>query len=49
MSASDLDWREVQRRLEAARADIERGWAPDAEEANRIMMTRALALAQEPA
>ncbi len=49
MSASDLDWREVQRRLEAARADIERGWAPDAEEAKRILKTRAQALAQEPA
>ena len=44
-----LDWREVQWRLEAARAAIERGWMPDAEEAKRILKTRAQALAQVPA
>jgi len=49
MSASGLDWREVQRRLEAARAAMERGWAPDAEEAKRILKARARALAHEPA
>ena len=49
MSASGLDWREVQRRLEAARAAMERGWAPDAEEAKRILKARARALAREPA
>lgn len=49
MSASGLDWREIQRRLEAARAAMERGWAPDAEEAKRILKTRAQVLAQEPA
>ena len=49
MSASGLNWREVQRRLEAARAAMERGWAPDAEEAKRILKARARALAREPA
>ena len=49
MSASVPDWREVQRRLEAARAAMERGWAPDAEEAKRILKARARALAREPA
>ena len=43
-----LDWREIQRRVEAARAAAERGWVPDAEEANRILKARALALAREP-
>jgi len=49
MSTSGLDWREVERRLEAARAAMERGWAPDAEEAKRILKARARALAHEPA
>ena len=49
MSTSGLDWREVERRLEAARAAMERGWAPDAEEAKRILKARARALAREPA
>ncbi|MBI2290342.1 MAG: chemotaxis protein CheW [Betaproteobacteria bacterium] len=49
MSASGLNWPEVQRRLEAARAAMERGWAPDAEEAKRILKARARALAREPA
>lgn len=48
MSANALDWREVQRRLEAARAVIERGWAPDSEAAKRILKARAQALAREP-
>jgi len=49
MSTSGLDWREVERRLEAARAAMERGWAPDAEEAKRLLKARARALAREPA
>jgi len=49
MSASGLDWREVQRRLEAARAAMERGWALDAQETKRILKARARTLAQEPA
>ena len=49
MSASGLNWREVQRRLEAARAAMERGWAPDAEAAKRLLKARARALAREPA
>ena len=48
MSASVPDWREVQRRLEAARAAMERGWAPDAEEAKRILKARARTLARKP-
>ena len=49
MSTSGLDWREVERRLEAARAAMERGWAPDAEAAKRLLKARARALAREPA
>ena len=45
---ADFDWREVERRLEAARARIERVWAPDAEESNRILRERAQSLAREP-
>jgi len=43
------DWREVERRLEAARASMENDWAPDAEEAKRILKARAQALAEEAA
>ena len=43
-----VDWREVRRRLEAARAAIERVWAPAPEEAKRILKARAQALAREP-
>jgi purine-binding chemotaxis protein CheW len=39
---------EVEQRLEAARATVDRIWAPSAEEIQRILQTRALALAQEP-
>lgn len=42
-----IDWREVHQRLEAARVASERAWAPDAEEAKRILKARAKALAQE--
>ena len=43
-----LDWLKVQRRLETARAAMDRGWAPDAEAAKRILKTRAQALAKKP-
>ena len=43
-----VDWREIERRLEAARAAIERAWAPTPEETQRILKARAQALAQEP-
>ncbi len=49
MSASGFNWREVQRRVEIARAAMARGWAPDAEEVKRILKARAQALAREPA
>ena len=44
-----IDWREVERRLEAARVAIERIWAPTAEDTQRILKERAQTLAQEPA
>ena len=44
-----IDWREVERRLEAARVAIERIWAPTAEDTQRILKERAQALAREPA
>lgn len=43
-----VDWREVERRLEAARARIERVWSPDPEETKRILRERAQSLAREP-
>ena len=43
-----LDWREVQQRLKAASTAMERGWAPDAEEAKRILKARARTLARKP-
>ena len=43
-----VDWREVERRLEAARAAAERVWAPSPEETKRILKARAEALAREP-
>ena len=42
------DWREVDRRMEAARAAVERVWAPDPEETQRILKARAEALARPP-
>lgn len=42
------DWREVERRLEAARARIAGVWAPDPEETKRILSERARTLAREP-
>ena len=43
-----VDWREVERRLEAARARIEHARAPDPEETKRILRERAQILAREP-
>jgi purine-binding chemotaxis protein CheW len=43
-----VDWREVERRLEAARARIARAWAPDPGETKRILKERAQTLAREP-
>ena len=42
-----IDWREVERRLEAARAAIERIWTPTAEATQRILKERAQTLARE--
>jgi purine-binding chemotaxis protein CheW len=39
---------EVEQRLKAARATVERIWAPSADETQRILQARTLALAQEP-
>jgi purine-binding chemotaxis protein CheW len=46
---TEIDWREVYRRLEAARAASERAWLPDAEETKRVLKVRARALARKPA
>jgi purine-binding chemotaxis protein CheW len=43
-----VDWREVERRLAAARAATERVWAPDPEETKRVLRERARILAREP-
>ena len=43
-----IDWREVERRLDAARAAVERVWAPTREETQRILKARAAALARQP-
>ena len=42
------NFREIEQRLEIAHGTIERIWAPSAEETQRILQIRALALAQEP-
>ncbi|TAM59438.1 MAG: purine-binding chemotaxis protein CheW [Rhodanobacter sp.] len=43
-----IDWRGIERRLEAVRIAIEDGWAPSPEQARQILKARALALAEEP-
>ena len=43
-----VNFREIEQRLEIAHGTIERIWAPSAEETQRILQIRALALAQEP-
>ncbi len=47
-SRAAVDWREVERRMEAARAAVERVWAPAPEESKRILKARARALARQP-
>lgn len=43
-----VDWSEVRQRLDAARAAVERVWAPEPEESRRVLKARAQALAREP-
>lgn len=43
-----IDWRDIQRRMAAATAAIERAGSPPAEETQRILKARAQSLAQEP-
>ena len=43
-----IDWRDIERRMAAARAAIERGSTPPPEETQRILKARAQALAREP-
>jgi len=42
-----IDWRDVERRLETARTAIEHVWVPSPEQTQRILKSRALALAAE--
>ena len=44
-----IDWREVERRLDAVRAAGERASTPDPEETKRVLKARAEALARTPA
>lgn len=44
-----IDWRDIERRLEAARAAVERVWLPSAADTRRILEERAVALAREAA
>lgn len=46
---ASVDWRDIERRMTAARAAIERGSTPPPEEIQRILKARAQALAREPA
>lgn len=43
-----IDWRDMQRRMTAAAAAIEREWSPPPEETQRILKARAQSLAREP-
>jgi len=43
-----VDWDEVRKRVEKARAAAEQGWVPGPEERKKILKTRARALAGEP-
>jgi len=43
----EIDWRELERRMEASRVAVERIWAPTAEDTRRILRERARALARE--
>ena len=44
-----IDWRAIERRLEAARAAVERVWSPGAADIRRILEERAKMLAREAA
>ena len=46
-SKKAVDWDEVRQRLDAARAVVERTWAPEPEEVKRILRARSQALARE--
>ena len=46
--AARIDWGEVHRRAETARAALERGAAPTPEAKKKILKARAKALAREP-
>ena len=48
MSHSDLDWQQVYQRLEVARANLEQNVVSEAQKKEKILKTRAQALAQEP-
>jgi purine-binding chemotaxis protein CheW len=48
-TSKPIDWNEIKLRLEAVRIEIERIWAPTAEDTRRVLEERALALAREPA
>ena len=43
----EIDWREVEQRMEASRVAIERIWAPTDEDIQRILRERAKTLARE--
>jgi purine-binding chemotaxis protein CheW len=43
----EIDWRELERRMEASRVAVERIWAPTAEDTQRILRERATVLARE--
>jgi purine-binding chemotaxis protein CheW len=43
----EIDWRDLERRMEASRVAVERIWAPTAEDTQRILGERARALARE--
>lgn len=43
-----IDWREIHRRLDSARAALERGITPTAEEKKQVLKARAKTLAREP-
>jgi len=47
-SRRSIDWNEVRRRLDSARAAIEHVSAPEPDEVRRVLKVRAHALAQEP-
>ena len=43
-----FNWEAVYRRLDALRAQVDEDWAPDAQEANRLLEARAALLARQP-